>query len=95
MRPPPRNSIEENSLSIRTSGDDIIADPFHVRSVKTTGATTREAASRISLKRRFSEWHDPSFQMKIVERMRQRARAAGRRLDAGVPAFGWLAEVNP
>ncbi|PYT27722.1 MAG: hypothetical protein DMG57_17375 [Acidobacteria bacterium] len=82
-------------LTLAITGGDIIADPFHVRSVKTTGATTREAALRISMKRGFSEWHDPRFQMEIVERMRQRARAAGRRLDAGVPAFGWLAEVNP
>ena len=82
-------------LALAITDGDIIADPFHVRSVKTTGATTHAAAARISLKRGFSEWHDPRFQMKIVERMRQRARAAGRRLDAGVPAFGWLAEVNP
>ena len=64
-------------------------------SASTARTTTHAAAARISLKRGFSEWHDPRFQMKIVERMRQRARAAGRRLDAGVPAFGWLAEVNP
>ena len=81
-------------LALSITDSDIIADPFHVRAVKSSGATTRGAASRISLKRGFGEWHDPRFQSGIVERMRQRARAAGRRLDAGVTAFGWLAEVN-
>ncbi len=82
-------------LALTITAGDIIADPFHVRAVKTTGATTRGAAARISLKRGFSEWHDPAFQIATIERMRERARAAGRRLAAGVPAFGWLAEVNP
>jgi len=81
-------------LALEASGRDLIGDPFHVRAVKTTGATTREAARRISLIRGFDQWHDPGFQHEVVERMRCRARAAGRRFAVGPEAFAWLAEVS-
>jgi len=69
---------------------DIICDPFHVRAVKTTGATTREQALRISERRGHSRWHDPEFQTEIVERLRIRARSAGRTLETGVAGFRLL-----
>ena len=81
-------------LALAATDQAIIADPFHVRSVKKSGATTRQAALRISEKRGFDRWHDPVFQAGIVETMRQRARAAGRRFATGTQAFAWLAEVN-
>jgi len=81
-------------LALDVTDRDIVADPFHVRAVKTTGATTREAARRISDKRGHLHWHDPEFQTEVVERMRSRAWRAGRRFGTGARAFGWLAEVN-
>jgi DNA repair photolyase len=78
-------------MAISVTSRDIICDPFHVRAVKTTGATTREAALRISTHRGFSEWHDPEFQAGIVCRLRSRAAAAGRRFLVGVPGFSLLA----
>src|SRR5437764_428965 len=57
-------------MAISVTDRDIICDPFHVRAVKTTGATTREAALRISWHRGYSEWHDPEFQAGILERLR-------------------------
>jgi DNA repair photolyase len=81
-------------MALAATDQAIIADPFHVRSVKKSGATTREAALRISEKRGFGPWHDPVFQAEIVEKMRERARAAGRRFATGTQAFAWLAEVN-
>jgi DNA repair photolyase len=78
-------------MAISVTNRDIICDPFHVRAVKTTGATTREAAQRISSHRGFSEWHDPEFQAGIVGRLRARATAAGRRFLIGVPGFSLLA----
>ncbi len=69
----------------------IIADPFHVRATKRRGATTREAAVRISAKHGFTEWHEPEFQAGVVQRMRRAAEAAGRRFETGVGAFAWLA----
>jgi DNA repair photolyase len=79
-------------LALDASDRDIICDPFHVRAIKKHGATTREAAVRISRARDFTEWHDPAFQTAVTERMRRRAEAAGRRFATGTEAFAWLAE---
>jgi DNA repair photolyase len=81
-------------LALDASDRDIIGDPFHVRAVKKCGATTRDAAYRISRARGFTDWHDPAFQMAVVEKMRHRAEAAGRRFATGAAAFAWLAEIN-
>jgi len=70
-------------LALEATDRDIIGDPFHVRAVKKCGATTRDAGVRISCAQGFSEWHDPAFQTAVVEKMRQRAAAAGRRSVAG------------
>ena len=79
----------ESALTLRTH-----ADAFHTRAVKTSGATTREAALRISQKQQYSEWHESEFQDAVLERMRARALSAGRRFGTGPGAFSWLAEVN-
>jgi len=81
-------------LALQATDRDIIADPFHVRAIKTSGATTREAGSRISERRGYARWHEPEFQLGVVDRMRSRAASAGRRFDIGPRAFQWLAEVN-
>jgi len=80
-------------MAIAVTGRDIICDPFHVREVKTSGATTREGAVRISAVRGFSRWHDPEYQAEVVARLRTRALAAGRKLEAGVAGFRMLAEA--
>jgi DNA repair photolyase len=79
-------------MALDTTDRDIVGDPFHVRAVKKCGATTRDAGVRISHVQGFAEWHDPAFQMAVVERMRRRAAEAGRRFATGPEAFGWLAE---
>ena len=81
-------------LALAATDHDIIADAFHTRAVKTSGATTRDAALHISQKRQYSEWHEPEFQSAVLERMRRRALNAGRRFGTGPAAFSWLAEVN-
>jgi DNA repair photolyase len=91
----PSNPEALIDMALEATDRDIVADPFHVRTVKTSGATTREAAHRISEKRGYIKWHDPEFQREIVDRMRDRAARAGRRFGTGTRAFGWLAEVNP
>jgi DNA repair photolyase len=78
-------------LAVDATSRDLICDPFHVRAVKTRGATTREAALRISGRRGFLQWHDPRFQTDQVARLRARAQAAGRTLEAGVAGFRMLA----
>jgi DNA repair photolyase len=80
-------------LALQSSGQDLIGDPFHIRATKKAGATTREAARRISALRGFDDWHDPAYQRKIVDIMKERAQAAGRRFAVGPEAFAWLAEA--
>jgi DNA repair photolyase len=91
----PSNPEALIDMALEATDRDIVADPFHVRTVKTSGATTREAARRISEKRGYIKWHEPEFQREIVDRMRDRAARAGRRFGTGTRAFAWLAEVNP
>jgi DNA repair photolyase len=91
----PSNPEALIDMALEATDRDIVADPFHVRAVKTSGATTREAARRVSEKRGYIKWHEPEFQREIVERMRDRAACAGRRFGTGTRAFAWLAEVNP
>jgi len=91
----PSNPEALVDMVLEATDRDIVADPFHVRAVKTSGATTRAAALRISDERAYIKWHEPEFQAEMVERMRDRAMRAGRRFGTGTRAFGWLAEVNP
>jgi len=79
-------------IALRSTSEDIIGDPFHVRAVKRHGATTREAAQRISGRHGFSSWHEPEFQTEVVERIRRVAASAGRRFAAGTEGFSWLAQ---
>ena len=78
-------------LALAATDRDLIGDPFHIRATKKSGATTRDAARRISAVRGFDAWHDPGFQREAVEIMRARAAAAGRRFGTGPETFAWLA----
>ncbi|MDQ2899701.1 MAG: radical SAM protein [Acidobacteriota bacterium] len=80
--------------AIAATGCDVIGDPPHVRATKPRGATTREAAERISAKHGFEEWHNPEFQAEVVDRMRRAAAAAGRRFEIGPRGFAWLAQTS-
>ena len=79
-------------MALETTFLDVIGDPFHTRAVKTSGATTREAAERLSARLGFSEWHEPAFQADIVSRLRRRAAYAGRRFEVGTAGFRILVE---
>ncbi len=87
----PEELVEQ---AIDATGNDVIADPLHVRAVKTRGATTRDAARKIAAARGEEQWLEPEFQSAVVERMRRAAERFGKRLATGPAAFGWLAEVN-
>lgn len=76
---------------IEASGRDLIGDPLHVRSVKRRGATTRDAAFRVSEANDFGAWLDPSFQAEIVERIQRVACLAGRNFTIGTRGFALLA----
>ena len=72
------------------SPSPILCDPLHTRVNKPRGATTRNAAVRVSDRLGFEEWHDPAFQESITKRMKARANAAGRRFALGAEAFNLL-----
>ncbi len=73
------------------SNGPLIADPFHVRSVKPSGATTRAAATAICERHGWNDWLDPAFQRAVIARMGSRARILGREFGNGTAWFGLLA----
>lgn len=77
--------------ALRVTVEPVIGDPFHLRSVKRHGATTRPEAEAISRARGFERWHEPEFQRAAIERIERVARAAGREFGVGEEAFAWLA----
>ena len=88
----PCDPEELAGLALDATAGDIIGDPLHVRAVKKRGATTRDAAVKISLRHGYSDWHDPARQAKVVEEIRRVVRTAGRDFWIGPPGFGRLAE---
>jgi DNA repair photolyase len=78
-------------IAIEAAGRDLIGDPLHVRSVKPRGATTRQAAWRISAVRGFAEWLDGDFQSGVVDRIGRAARRLGKDFSIGPAGFGRLA----
>jgi DNA repair photolyase len=79
------------AAAVDATVNDIICDPLHVRPTKPNGATTREAAHRVSIVNHYEDWLDPDFQWQMVERIRKVVHAAGRRFAIGPEAFSWLA----
>ncbi len=79
------------SLALDATTEDVIGDPFHVRAVKRHGATTRDAAYRISERHGFMPWLDPDFQTEMVGRIGRFVSNAGRRFATGTEGFAWLA----
>jgi DNA repair photolyase len=88
----PCDPEELAGIALEETHNDIIGDALHVRSVKPRGATTRDAAFRISQKHGFAEWLDGDFQTEVVERIGRVVRQAGRRFATGPEGFRWLAQ---
>ncbi len=82
-------------LALDATDRDIIGDPFHVRSLKRHGATTRPEALAVSEKHGFLAWHEPAFQEQVVEHIRRVVESAGRQFGIGPEGFGWLADPSP
>jgi DNA repair photolyase len=72
----------------------MIADPFHVRAVKRSGATTRDAAIAICRRHGWDVWLDPDFQASVLETMRNAAHRAGRPFGQGPAGFGMLLAIK-
>ena len=86
---------EELALqALEASGRDLIGDPLHIRSTKPRGATTREAAFRVSVANDQQEWFDAEFQSDVVERIQRAAQSLGHRFAIGPSGFAALAGTD-
>lgn len=80
-------------VALQSTAENVIADPLHIRAVKRHGATTREAAIRISEHHEFSAWLDADFQREVLARIQSVIVKAGRQLASGTEGFAWLAQM--
>lgn len=80
-------------LSIEASGRDLIGDPLHIRATKRRGATTRDAALRVSSLHHHDPWLDAEHQAATVEKIRRAARDLGRSFTIGPQGFSQLARI--
>jgi len=78
-------------LALEASGRDLIGDPLHIRSSKPRGATTRDAAFRVSASHHHHKWFDPAFQEEVVGRIQAAARTLGHDFATGPSGFATLA----
>ncbi len=85
--------LVERALGV-TNGP-IVADPFHVRAVKRSGAHTRAAAHKICQHHGFMEWLEPAFHQRILQRIAAVCQEANRPFGYGPPGFGLLAGGFP
>ncbi|HTB14675.1 MAG TPA: radical SAM protein [Bryobacteraceae bacterium] len=77
--------------AIDASRRDLIGDPLHIRSTKRHGATTREAAFRISSIHGYNGFLDAAHQARVVEQIDTIAREAGFTFTTGPRGFARLA----
>jgi DNA repair photolyase len=83
---------EELALrALEASGRDLIGDALHIRSAKPRGATTREAAFRVSAVNGHQQWLDAEFQSEVVQRIQDAARSLGHCFATGPSGFATLA----
>jgi len=78
-------------LAIEASGRDLIGDPLHIRGTKPRGATTREAALRVSAANGYGQYLEEEFQNRVVMRIQAAAHALGHTFATGPAGFSQLA----
>jgi len=77
--------------AIDATNRDLIGDPLHIRAIKRHGATTREAAFKISATHHHDDWLDAASQARMVEQIDRVAREAGFTFTTGARGFARLA----
>jgi DNA repair photolyase len=77
--------------AIEATNRDLIGDPLHIRATKRHGATTREAAFKISATHHHDDWLDAASQARMVEQIDRVAREAGFTFTTGTRGFARLA----
>jgi DNA repair photolyase len=88
----PCDPEELAAAAMEATGRDLIGDPLHVRATKRHGATTRDAAWKVSAANGHDAYLDPVFQANMVERIQHIANAAGRSFTTGPAGFARLAQ---
>lgn len=89
----PSNPEELARIAIEASGRGLIGDPLHIRATKRHGATTREAAFRVSAANGHQPWLDAEFQAAMVDRIERAARDLGQSFTIGPQGFSRLAKI--
>jgi DNA repair photolyase len=79
------------SAAIEATQRDLIGDPLHIRVAKKHGATTRDAAFKISSAHGHQASFDPREQAGMVEQIDRIARATGFTFSTGPRGFARLA----
>ncbi|MGA3187804.1 MAG: radical SAM protein [Bryobacteraceae bacterium] len=77
--------------ALEASKRDLIGDPLHIRATKRHGATTREAAFKISAAHHHHEWLNAAHQARVVEQIDCIAGEAGFTFTTGPRGFARLA----
>jgi DNA repair photolyase len=77
--------------ALEASHRDLIGDPLHIRATKRSGATTREAAFKISSVHHHDDYLDAAYQARVVEQIDTVAREAGFTFTTGPRGFARLA----
>jgi DNA repair photolyase len=77
--------------AIEATHRDLIGDPLHIRATKRHGATTREAAFKISAAHGDDYFLDAASQQRVVEQIDAFARGAGFTFTTGPRGFARLA----
>lgn len=77
--------------ALEASHRDLIGDPLHIRATKRHGATTREAAFKISTAHDHDDFLDAAQQARVVEQIDAFARGAGFTFTTGPRGFARLA----
>jgi DNA repair photolyase len=77
--------------ALDVSRRDLIGDPLHIRATKRRGATTREAAFKISAVHHHGDYFDAPHQARVVEQIDAFAREAGFTFTTGPRGFARLA----
>lgn len=90
----PSNPERLALAAIEATGRDLIGDPLHVRPVKRHGATTRDAAWRISSHHGFESWLDPHFQERVIEQICTTAARQHKSFRVGPGGFSALARTT-
>jgi DNA repair photolyase len=79
------------TAALQATGRHLIGDPLHIRSTKKHGATTRDAAFKISSLHGHDDYLDPASQVTVVEQIDAIAREAGFSFTTGPRGFARLA----